>query len=350
MAVKKTTEQENTGSVKDLTRLMKQGGSQEDVQKKMKELASTSSKPSTAQPSAVDYSKAYENYRDQYLNRGDFSFDVNTDALYKQYKDQYTNAGKRAMQDTIGQAAAMTGGYGNSYAQTAGQQAYNQYMTDLTAQIPELYQLAREMYDREGEDLMNKYSMLYGEARDQKADEQWQQTFDYQKGRDAVSDARYDREWAYQKERDAVSDARYDEEWAYQKERDAVSDARYDEEFAEGVRQFNASLAQDESQFKRSLEASSSSNGVTSDDPLDYKSLGFGTYDGAVEYIDNYAYENGKDAALFKILDLYDLGYMTSDVAENLMQRIEESYSETEEDEEEKSIWKPVSAASDWFN
>ena len=58
------------------------------------------------------------------LNREKFSYDLNGDALYQQYKDQYMTQGKMAMMDTMGQAAALTGGYGNSYAQGVGQQAY----------------------------------------------------------------------------------------------------------------------------------------------------------------------------------------------------------------------------------
>ena len=65
------------------------------------------------------------------FNREDFSYDLNGDMLYQQYKDQYTTQGKLAMMDTMGQAAAMTGGYGNSYAQTAGQQAYQGYLQQL---------------------------------------------------------------------------------------------------------------------------------------------------------------------------------------------------------------------------
>ena len=45
-------------------------------------------------------------------NREKFSYDLNGDALYQQYKDQYMNLGKMAMADTMGQAAALTGGYG----------------------------------------------------------------------------------------------------------------------------------------------------------------------------------------------------------------------------------------------
>ena len=51
---------------------------------------------------------------DKIMNREKFSYDLNGDALYQQYKDQYTTQGKLAMMDTMGQAAAMTGGYGNS--------------------------------------------------------------------------------------------------------------------------------------------------------------------------------------------------------------------------------------------
>lgn len=60
-------------------------------------------------------------------NQEKFSYDLNGDALYQQYKDQYTTQGKLAMMDTMGQAAALTGGYGNSYAQGVGQQAYHCY-------------------------------------------------------------------------------------------------------------------------------------------------------------------------------------------------------------------------------
>ena len=63
--------------------------------------------------------------RDKVLNRSPFTYDMNEDMLYQQYKDSYTRQGKLAMQDTMGQAAALTGGYGNSYATTAGQQTYN---------------------------------------------------------------------------------------------------------------------------------------------------------------------------------------------------------------------------------
>ena len=66
------------------------------------------------------------------LNREKFTYDMNADALYQQYKDQYIPQGQQAMLDTMGQAQSMTGGYGNSYAQTAGQQAYHGYLQSMS--------------------------------------------------------------------------------------------------------------------------------------------------------------------------------------------------------------------------
>lgn len=106
-------------------------------------------------------------------NREKFSYDVTGDALYQQYKDQYMTQGNMAMMDTIGQASAMTGGYGNSYAQSVGQQTYQGYMQQLTDKIPELWQMAYNKYTQEGQemkDLISMYGSLYnteyGEHRD----------------------------------------------------------------------------------------------------------------------------------------------------------------------------------------
>lgn len=208
-------------------------------------------------------------------NREKFSYDVNGDALYQQYKDQYVNMGNMAMMDTMGQAAAMTGGYGNSYAQSVGQQAYQGYMQQLTDKIPELYSLALDKYNSEGQDLYNKlssygnlYSTEYGEHRDAvadsnnqlshltnlygiKSDEEYGQWYDgeqmkmtanqqeYQKLADllgvSTEQAKYLHDIAYQMQydnyttdyqerRDAADDA-------YRAERDAVADAQWQKEY-----------------------------------------------------------------------------------------------------------------------
>ena len=94
------------------------------------------------------------------LNKEEFSYDLNGDALYQQYKDQYTTQGQMAMMDTMGQAAAMTGGYGNSYAQSVGQQTYQGYMQQLNDKVPELYQIALNQYNQENQDLKDQASIL----------------------------------------------------------------------------------------------------------------------------------------------------------------------------------------------
>lgn len=91
-----------------------------------------------------------------YLNREVFSYDPEKDPLYQSYRKQYTDAGRLAMEDTVGMASTLTGGYGNSYAQTAGQQTYNAYLQQLSSLMPELYGAAYDRYRAEGEDLYNE--------------------------------------------------------------------------------------------------------------------------------------------------------------------------------------------------
>ena len=76
---------------------------------------------------------------------------------YQQYKDHYTQLGKKAMQDTMGQAAALTGGYGSSYTQNVGQQAYISYMQQLGDVVPGLYKLAYDRYQDQGDQLYKTY-------------------------------------------------------------------------------------------------------------------------------------------------------------------------------------------------
>lgn len=109
---------------------------------------------------AGTYDQQLQDIYDQIVNRDKFSYDLNSDALYQQYADQYMRNGKLAMMDTIGQAAALTGGYGNSYAQSVGQQAYQGYLQQLNEIVPELYSQALEQYNNEGDRLYQQYSML----------------------------------------------------------------------------------------------------------------------------------------------------------------------------------------------
>lgn len=97
---------------------------------------------------------------DKILNREKFSYDMNADAFYQQAKDRYVQQGKQAMMDTIGQQTALTGGYGNSWAQTAGQQAYHGYLQGLNDRLTDFYGIARGAYDAETDDLYNQFNMF----------------------------------------------------------------------------------------------------------------------------------------------------------------------------------------------
>lgn len=124
------------------------------------------------------------NYADQiqgllkdYENTKDFQYDFNADPLYQQYKDQYIQQGKMAMQDTMGNAAALTGGYGSSYASTAGNQAYQSSLNDLNNVIPSLYDRAYSKYRDDKSDKLQHMQVL------QNLDDS-----DYKKYQDTLSD------------------------------------------------------------------------------------------------------------------------------------------------------------------
>ena len=124
------------------------------------------------------------------LNRKEFRYDMNADALYNQYRAQFLRQGKLAMEDTLGQAAALTGGYGSSYAQQVGQQTYQGYLAGLNDKLPELYRLALSKYQQEGDQLRDNYDLMSG-----------REASDYGRYQDAVR--------AWQTERDYLAD-RYD--------------------------------------------------------------------------------------------------------------------------------------------
>jgi hypothetical protein len=119
-----------------------------------------------------DNQKGYNQALSNLANQPKFSYDLSKDTLYNQMKDQYQVMGQQAMADTIGQASAMTGGYGNSYATTAGSQAYQGYMQQLNNNIADLYNLALNTHTAETNRLQNVFN-AYSTDRGTKNNE-WQ--------------------------------------------------------------------------------------------------------------------------------------------------------------------------------
>lgn len=169
--------------------------------------------PQKEKPTYADsYSGQLGDLYSKITNRSPFSYDASKDPLYQAYKDQYIQGGKLAMKDTMGQAAALTGGYSNTYGQQVGQQAYDAYLQNLTEVIPTLYQTAYNQYKDKGDQMMQQYAML-GDLRDQ----------EYNRYRDALGDWEGERNYATQLEAEDYRRRTAAENTAYSRQQDAYA-------------------------------------------------------------------------------------------------------------------------------
>lgn len=166
------------------------------------------------------------------LNRQQFDPNSVYDTdLYKNYREQYMQQGNKAMRDTIGNISGMTGGYGSTYATAAGQQAYDNYMSQLGDKTMDIYDRVYQQYLNEGQELYNQLGMVNN-----------QDSIDYSRYRDTVNDyyndlnyyaGRYDSTYAqdfgeYQYNQDAQ---RWAEEYAYKKTQDALAQQNWQTQF-----------------------------------------------------------------------------------------------------------------------
>ena len=169
---------------------------------------------------------------DNILNRK--SFDTNSvydSDLYKNYREQYIQQGQKAMRDTMGAATAATGGYGSTYAQAAGQQAYDNYLSQLNDKSFDIYDRVYQQYLNEGQELYNRLNAVNN-----------QDNIDYSRYRDSVNDyyndlnyyaGRYDSSYnqdfgAYQTD---LSAQQWAEQYAYQKTQDALAQQNWQTQF-----------------------------------------------------------------------------------------------------------------------
>ena len=190
--------------------------------------------PTPAAPAAADRLAAYENmppaeYQGRYdgniqglvdkiLNTAPFEYDPKADPFARMYTNMYTNLGQTAMKDTIGNAAALTGGYASSAAATAGSQAYQGYLDQLNSILPSLYDAAYTRYRDDEARLYNQMGMLQGldntgynrfldkQNTDYRERDYWngkvtdERNFNYQKSQDAKADSLYEKQLAMQQE------------------------------------------------------------------------------------------------------------------------------------------------------
>jgi hypothetical protein len=235
----------------------------------------------------------------------------------------------------MGQAAAMTGGYGNSYGQSVGQQAYQGYLQQLNDKVPELYQLALSKYQMEGDALMDQYGILgakeeqeYGRHRDQVGDwerelarlqgqYQDERNFDYGRYSD-------DRNFGYGQ---YVDDRNFgygqyidDRNYQYQVGRDQVADKQWQAEFDEALRQFN--FANGLGEFAPAAAGGGSGSGSGGKNWLNADgSVNLDMISQSSEWWKQYAAENGLDPKTGKKLGgpaevVYDYAYVKDELNE----------------------------------
>lgn len=151
--------------------------------------AAMSNKPGAYQS---QYTDQLNSLLQQVINPEKFSYDYKNDPIFQQYAKEYTKNAKLGMENAMGEAAALSGGYGNSYAQTVGQQQYNATMQELNNIIPELEQNEYNKYLQGLQNNMNAYNAVsQAEASDyaKYMDSLSQYYNDVNLARDAYNDA-----------------------------------------------------------------------------------------------------------------------------------------------------------------
>ena len=247
-----------------------------------------------------DYTSPYaaelEELSGRMAGRDPFSYDLENDPLYWQYRDQYLNLGRRAMADTMGRAAGLTGGYSSSYGQNVGQQAYDEYLQQLNGKVPELYSLALDRYNAEGDELERQYRRLsdaeaaaYARWRDAVGDYNDAEAAAYRRYADE-RDADYGR-WSdmldyWRRRANDESDAWWKQtQWDYQLGRDAVADQQWERQFA--LRAAGKSGSSSGGSSRSSSRGGSSGSGKNA---ADSAASHTGSYTGPVVHVPPYGY------------------------------------------------------------
>lgn len=196
------------------------------------------------------YSEQIEALLNDILNREDFTYNLNADPLYQQYRDQYIENGKKAMMDTVGNATALTGGYANSYAVNAGNEAYDEYLNSLNDIALDLRDRAYIQYTDEGDKMVEDVTLLRSLDGDDYDKYLGQLERYYADGEyllnklTSMSDAEFDqflaevdswendREYEFEKYQDALDREEFKKEMAFKEAQAKRDQANKDREYA----------------------------------------------------------------------------------------------------------------------
>lgn len=169
---------------------------------------------------------------------------------YASLAERYGHNGQLSMQDLLGQIASRTGGMASSYATTAAQQQYNEYMAQLE-------EAARAAFANERNDAIGNAQLAYEFADS-----------DYQRYLDQLSQANNDRSFAFDVLSQALAQSNYANEWQRTLDRDAISDRRYDDETA-----WERSNYSSQTEYNQALAKAETL--ATAGDFSGYKALGY---------------------------------------------------------------------------
>lgn len=113
----------------------------------------------------ADYVDKYDQQKQDLMNslqnRGAWNYDANSDPAYQSAKKQYLREADRATQNTLGQAAALTGGMPSTAAVNAASQAGDYYRTQLSDQLANYMDADYNRYQNDINTDMNLLNQIY---------------------------------------------------------------------------------------------------------------------------------------------------------------------------------------------
>ena len=141
------------------------------------------------------YAKLSDDLLNKYLNRKEFSYNPLTDSAFKSYENKMKREGQNAMREALANASALTGGYASSYAHSAANQAYRNYLEKLYDSVSDFENNAYSRYANETAKIKDGLEMV--RALDDDA---------YKIYRDEMSDYHKDRDYYNEKYQKAQSE------------------------------------------------------------------------------------------------------------------------------------------------
>ena len=202
------------------------------------------------------YKNAYEQLIQAATDKlANFKYNPEEDQSYQTYRDYYTNAGQTAQEDSLAKLASRTGGIANSYAVSAAQQQYNNYMQALNNKIPELEQMARDVIQNE----LNNYRSLEADDYNKYVDDRaaamsaWSANADNAYRSYQTEADRYNNELNYYLDRAQAQDQAEAAELAYQRQL-ALQDLQYARQNETSATDWQRQLEDAELAYQRQLQ------------------------------------------------------------------------------------------------